>query len=233
MRGNVISYDQMCANEGAKLQRGMNFKMRGGNSVILMSIHPSAPYQDQISSDGSTLIYEGHDEARSPVNKTPKALDQPMYLPSGRPTENGKFFLAAENHKSKGASPEIVRVYEKIKKGIWSDNGFFNLIDAWQESDGERGVFKFKFVAIDEAPVGDIRLAPETTPDLPHTRLIPTAIKLEVWKRDKGKCTACGAKDNLHFDHIFPFSKGGTSLLALNVQLLCARHNLEKSARIL
>jgi 5-methylcytosine-specific restriction endonuclease McrA len=57
-------------------------------------------------------------------------------------------------------------------------------------------------------------------------------VKLEVWKRDGGKCVTCGAKDELHFDHIIPFSKGGTSLKADNVQLLCARHNLEKSDKI-
>ena len=38
----------------------------------------------------------------------------------------------------------------------------------------------------------------------------------------------CGATDNLHFDHVLPFSKGRSSLLAENVQLLCARHNLQK-----
>ena len=38
----------------------------------------------------------------------------------------------------------------------------------------------------------------------------------------------CGAIDDLHFDHDLPFSLGGTSLNASNVQLLCARHNLEK-----
>jgi hypothetical protein len=34
--------------------------------------------------------------------------------------------------------------------------------------------------------------------------------------------------DELHFDHILPFSKGGTSLTGENVQLLCSRHNLLK-----
>jgi 5-methylcytosine-specific restriction endonuclease McrA len=63
-------------------------------------------------------------------------------------------------------------------------------------------------------------------------RLIPTSIKLEVWKRDGGKCVVCGAIDELHFDHIIPFSKGGTSLTVDNVQLLCARHNLEKRDNI-
>jgi hypothetical protein len=31
---------------------------------------------------------------------------------------------------------------------------------------------------------------------------------------------------------VLPYSKGGTSIAAENVQLLCARHNLEKSDRI-
>lgn len=32
--------------------------------------------------------------------------------------------------------------------------------------------------------------------------------------------------------HILPFSKGGTSLTAANVQLLCARHDIEKRDKI-
>jgi 5-methylcytosine-specific restriction endonuclease McrA len=53
-----------------------------------------------------------------------------------------------------------------------------------------------------------------------------------VWERDGGKCVRCGSQDNLHFDHILPFSKGGTSMLESNIQLLCARHNLSKGDRI-
>jgi len=67
---------------------------------------------------------------------------------------------------------------------------------------------------------------------IPQTRLIPSEIKKEVWKRDKGKCVICGATTNLHFDHDLPFSKGGTSLTVKNVRLLCIKHNLEKSAKI-
>jgi len=40
------------------------------------------------------------------------------------------------------------------------------------------------------------------------------------------------AMTNLHFDHDLPFSKGGTSISAKNVRLLCMKHNLQKSARI-
>jgi 5-methylcytosine-specific restriction endonuclease McrA len=57
-------------------------------------------------------------------------------------------------------------------------------------------------------------------------------VKLEVWKRDGGKCVECGATDELHFDHDLPWAKGGTSFTAANVQLLCARHNIAKRDRI-
>ncbi|MCK5258904.1 MAG: HNH endonuclease, partial [Thermoplasmatales archaeon] len=35
-----------------------------------------------------------------------------------------------------------------------------------------------------------------------------------------------------HFDHIIPYSKGGSSLVADNIQLLCTKHNLEKRDKI-
>ena len=54
-----------------------------------------------------------------------------------------------------------------------------------------------------------------------YTRLIPTQVKVEVWARDKGQCIKCGSTENLHFDHDLPFSKGGTSLTAKNVRILC------------
>ncbi len=41
-----------------------------------------------------------------------------------------------------------------------------------------------------------------------------------------------GATDELHFDHDLPYSKGGTSITADNVKILCARHNLQESDKI-
>lgn len=68
--------------------------------------------------------------------------------------------------------------------------------------------------------------------EISHTRIIPSEVKKEVWKRDGGKCVKCGSTENLHFDHELPFSKGGTSLTSKNVRLLCMKHNLQKSAKI-
>jgi hypothetical protein len=209
----------------------MNFRLRGGHSVLLMSVRPNAPYQDQFIEDGSVLIYEGHDSPKTVETPEPKRIDQPEFLPTGTRSENGKFHLAAQRFKQESKAPDIVRVYEKLRKGIWSYNGYFHLVDSWQESDGNRRVFKFRLEAIEE--LEDHSLSTDVSfKEKKHRRVIPTHVKLEVWKRDGGKCTMCGAKDELHFDHILPYSKGGTSLKPDNVQLLCARHNLEKSAKI-
>ena len=231
MRGNVVSYIEMCQKEGASLQRGMNFRLKSRHSVILMSVRPNSPYRDRVEDDGATLIYEGHDEPKRRGVSDPKTLDQPGQHSRGTLTENGKFHQAAQHYKLGDKGPDIVRVYEKIKNGIWTDNGFFHLVDSWIEHDGIRNVFKFKLTAIED--VLD-EFASEDLPErfVERSRIIPTHVKLEVWARDAGKCVTCGANDELHFDHIVPFSRGGTSLKAENVQLLCARHNLSKSAKI-
>ncbi|HVE56767.1 MAG TPA: HNH endonuclease, partial [Pyrinomonadaceae bacterium] len=165
---------------------------------------------------------------KNSYNLNPKEVDQPEVSFKGTLTQNGKFHKAAQDYKNGLCNAELVKVYEKIRDGIWSYNGFFELIDSWIENDGKRHVFKFKLIGIE-----DIDLNSETVEIHERRRIIPTEIKLEVWKRDDGKCTMCGATDELHFDHILPFSKGGTSIKVENVQLLCARHNLEKSDKII
>lgn len=110
-------------------------------------------------------------------------------------------------------------------------NGYFRLIDAWIKKAGVRNVFKFKLEMIDE-DIGDSVSGEPTVLELEHNRLIPTQVKVEVWKRDKGKCVKCGSNVNLHYDHIIPFSKGGASTTAANIQLLCATCNLRKHDNI-
>lgn len=221
---DVISYIEMCTREGLSLQAGMNFGVGGNHSVILMSLRPNAPYRDRLENGGTTLIYEGHDQPRGQGVDDPKQLDQLATLPTGGLTQNGRFNRAAQEAKAGKRLPERVRVYEEIKPGIWIYNGIFHLVDSWTEPDEQRAVFKFRLEAVEENE--DL-----TTPAAKHLnrrRIIPTAVKLEVWKRDGGKCVVCGAADELHFDHDLPFSLGGTSVTAANVQLLCARHNLQK-----
>ncbi len=228
MPDNIISHIEMCQREGKNLQRGMNFGIGGNHSVVLMSLRANAPYKDRLEDKGTTLIYEGHDLPHRKNGPNPKATDQPLTLPSGRLTENGKFYEAARDFKNGKRPPERVRVYEKLLSGIWSYNGVFHLVDAWQERDEQRQALKFKLIAV----LGEDDFSQPVRIDAERRRIIPTAVKLEVWRRDGGKCCLCEATDELHFDHVVPFSKGGTSLTAENVQLLCARHNLQKHTRI-
>ncbi len=227
-QGHIISYLEMCQEEGVNLQRGMNFRLRGSYSVILMSLRKGAPYADRVEDDGKTLIYEGHDVAKRSEVVDPKKINQPMKHSSGKLTQNGLFYEAAQKYKESSSKAEPVKVYEKIRDGIWVYNGIFKLTDSWEEQSGSRTVFKFRLEIVDKE---SSEISPKMH-DLFHNRLIPTSVKLEVWKRDKGKCVICGKKDNLHFDHILPFSKGGTSLKSENIQILCARHNLEKRDKI-
>jgi len=228
--GDVISYLEMCTEEGVNLQRGMNFNLRGDISIILMSLRPNAPYADRVEEDGHILIYEGHDISKTQDTPIPKIVDQPMKNPGGTLSQNGLFFAATEKYKGGQQNPELVKVYEKLHRGIWVYNGIFKLIDAWQEVSNNRQVFKFKLELIESMQSDNQNIHQENI--LEHNRIIPPLVKLEVWKRDKGKCVICGSNNNLHFDHVIPFSKGGSSLVAKNIQLLCARHNISKRDKI-
>lgn len=229
MDNEIIAYREMCNREESQLQKGMNFRLRPSHSVVLMSMRPNAPYADRVEDDGRTLIYEGHNQPRSVSCRSPELVDQPARTTTGRPTENGKFDQAAQAFKSGRAPAERVRVYEKIHKGVWSYNGLFHLEDSWTEDRGGRKVWKFRLRLVDEITDGG-----EATAPLTHNpgRVIPSSVKLEVWRRDGGKCAQCGSETDLHFDHIIPYSRGGSSTKAENIQLLCSAHNLAKSDRI-
>jgi hypothetical protein len=149
MANEIISYLEMCQREGVSLQRGMNFGLSSNHSVILMSLRPSAPYVDELQEGGTVLVYEGHDEPRSASVPNPKRVDQPERTPAGALTQNGLFFSAARETKLGLRPPERVRVYEKLRQGIWSYNGLFHLVDAWQQQTSGRYVFKFRLIAVE------------------------------------------------------------------------------------
>src|SRR5246127_2520840 len=122
----------------------MNYGVGKKYSVFLMSVREGAPYADVLDEVSGMLTYEGHDEPPRKGGPDPKTSDQPLTNPRGSWTENGKFFRAAMDFKSGlREKPELIKVYEKISRGIWSCKGFFELIDASTVSDGKRKVFNF------------------------------------------------------------------------------------------
>ncbi|UCH66000.1 MAG: HNH endonuclease [Ignavibacterium sp.] len=222
----IISYAELVAAEQANVQKGMNFQINPEYSIFLMSVRRNAPYADEWDERTGTLIYEGHDAFSNWV-KNPKETDQPLTTPNGTLTENGKFFTAAQSYKMRLVTdPHKIKVYEKIRDGIWCYKGFFNLVDAAIVTSDKRKVLKFYL-----KPVEFVTKRKQV--ELPHSRLIPTTVKIEVWTRDKGKCVECGSTENLHFDHDLPYSKGGTSLTAKNVKILCMKHNIKKSDKLI
>lgn len=228
MRDEIFSHHEMVGREGRNLQAGMNYHVRPGYSIFLMSTRANAPYYDRWDADRGWLIYEGHDAPKREGALDSKTIDQPLEYPSGKPTQNGKFYAAAERTVRGEASPERIRVYENLDSGVWSDKGMFHLIDAKLVTRDRRKVVEFYLIPVEDE-AGKQR---SEAVELPHTRIIPTRVKVAVWKRDRGRCVICGAKTNLHYDHDLPFSKGGTSLTSENVRILCAKHNLAKSDRI-
>jgi hypothetical protein len=77
----------------------------------------------------------------------------------------------------------------------------------------------WQFWAPDEhAPVGERNF-----------RAIPQAVKVAVSARDGGRCRRCGSTEDIHFDHVIPYSRGGANTVA-NIQLLCGRCNRTKGA---
>jgi len=69
-------------------------------------------------------------------------------------------------------------------------------------------------------------------PQLKSTRgAIPDDVKLLVWTRDHGRCRKCGSNVELQFDHIIPWSMGGSSSPE-NIQVLCGPCNRRKGASV-
>ena len=62
------------------------------------------------------------------------------------------------------------------------------------------------------------------------SRHIPHAIKHEVWQQSGGRCSCCGSRQRLQFDHRQPFALGGDSR-AENIRLLCQSCNLRRGVK--
>jgi 5-methylcytosine-specific restriction endonuclease McrA len=64
-------------------------------------------------------------------------------------------------------------------------------------------------------------LRPRKGPRKRNGRYIPNDVKAEAMRRDGGRCVECGAQTDLAFDHIIPWSHGGSSTNVENIQVLC------------
>lgn len=128
----------------------------------------------------------------------------------------------------KARSIELQCVYcsKQITSKILSGKGTSKIIDIldkiWDKDLREETVFDLVILDIEQLD----------NPDQNKRRKpIPESVKHEVWRRDNGKCVQCGSNENIEFDHIIPFSKGGADT-ARNLQLLCQSCNRKKTDKI-
>jgi hypothetical protein len=57
---------------------------------------------------------------------------------------------------------------------------------------------------------------------------LPSAwVKMQVWRRDHGRCVRCGGQERVWFDYIVPVWEGGSNT-EQNIRLLCERCSRDK-----
>ena len=103
------------------------------------------------------------------------------------------------------------------------------LIDIYDQSlDSKRNFETYRQIFIEARRSLDDK---KVTLNEKRSREISQEVRDKVWRRDEGKCVECGSNENLEFDHIIPFSKGGANTYR-NIQLLCEPCNRKKLAKI-
>jgi 5-methylcytosine-specific restriction endonuclease McrA len=118
---------------------------------------------------------------------------------------------------SKYSTHQYVTKFGTWRKGLEAFVDYIN-------SDDAKGIEK------EEVNVPLTILKTEETYKHKTKRFPSERLKVQVLMRDGNKCRLCGVTligDNIHFDHIIPWSKGGETTLE-NLQVLCDTHNLAK-----
>jgi hypothetical protein len=204
-RSHIISMSELFVREGAEFKNSMNFRDKPGLLSVVVILPREGEYTDRWDPEGALLICEGHDSIAE--GAAGSADDQLLMYTSGKPTENGKFYKAAQAYKDGlRDAPLQVQIYEKLDQGVFFDKGIFNLVDA-SYSKGRAGVRK----------VARFHLSPADADDRDRSwdeRMIAASAKAAVWVAASGRCAVCTGESGLHFKQD---AKGRTSLL-------CALH---------
>lgn len=132
-----------------------------------------------------------------------------------------------------GRQPTDREMRQPLSK--YSKNPYLNKFGTWRKA--LEAFIKFINSDNDQSQeVEQVEIVEEITKETEivfkhKTKRLPSErLKVQVLMRDGNKCRLCGITvtgDNIHFDHIQPWSKGGETVLD-NIQVLCQKHNLAK-----
>lgn len=202
--------------DGKVVFSGMGKSRQSDTAAVLTNLH-AAPDPDPSSAWKFDLIIgKGPGERRIELDLPPllsksQPHDAPIFLSNEKATSliyfRDRLFLAERNILRESERTEVIL---RIKKAVY---------DEQEELSSLR------------AAVANLEAAIEFQKSGPRRDPIPEDVKILVWARDGGYCVRCGSKQDLHFDHIIPVSKGGGNSEA-NIQILCQFCNLLKSDKI-
>jgi hypothetical protein len=128
--GEIVSYLDMCREEGLNLQRGMNFGENGRRSLMLMSRRRNTLTMITSKTRDASSSTRATTRRRSVAGKSKDRRSARANRHGDAHTQNGIFFEAARQHGEHALAAERIRVYKKIRTGICVYNGVFALVDA-------------------------------------------------------------------------------------------------------
>jgi hypothetical protein len=173
-------------------------------------------------------------------NKEDAAFMWLPYPPDGQLVPEVALEYAAESgrHSNTYASPGLERGKPALKLILRTDSELDDAVAYITAFKRFAPLPDIKRVETQAAPTDgsglipvDVSAMPKAPEPKPRREAIPRAVQREVWQRDGGRCVECQSKERLCFDHIVPFSRGGSNAVR-NLQLLCEPCNLSKGNRI-
>ncbi|WP_261570002.1 TerD family protein [Frankia gtarii] len=159
-----------------------------------------------------------------PATLVQQAAAGPQHSPGRLLATNRKLRFLGET--GRGAELGLAKIVEVEARG-----GCVEIAATTSRGSGSYLVDDPQYVAAVLAGILRVARRQVIAPGSRASRVIPQAVKAEVWRRDGGVCVECGGSEHLEFDHVIPFSRGGASSVD-NLQLLCRRCNRTKGARI-
>ena len=195
--------------------------------VILAQIYTCNRYSvikrkfDRLTNQYNTIFKE-NEENKKYVGFLDKAVSEAKYFRAKYNECSSELTMSqieSKNLLEKLREANTQLQYERNKEQIEKDKIKAKLLEKKKKREIEK-------LALQEL-IDEGEIFPEANKRPP----IPKDVVDTVWNRDGGKCVYCGSNENLHLDHIIPFSKGGDTSVE-NLQLLCQKCNLEKSNKI-